>query len=260
MKLTRIGLLIVASAMMNLCAAFASADDAYPLPAETREKLKKALDAAVDEETKALEKDDKSIRAYSQRGDAYFYLGKFPEAVADYRKMIELDPSLEQTHWRLGLACYYAGEFKPAQRLFELGFEVDKVDRENGIWKYFSQAKAEGIEKAKQELPVYTEFDREPLPSVYKLFSEEITPAQILDEIEKAEISAAEREKRLFYAELYIGMNHALRSEDKPAVEHLRKAVANKWGMRGLGGPNYMWHLARVQYDLLAEKKEEPKK
>jgi lipoprotein NlpI len=239
--------------------ATAADEDKHPLSADQRAELKKELEAAVERANKFIEQNPLSVRGYSVRGDAYFFLARFHEAVADYVKMLEIDPSLEQTHWRLGLAYYYIGEYKRAQRLFEKGYEVDKNDRENGIWKFLSQARAEELEKAKKELPKYTEFDRDPLPSVYKLFSDEITPAEILREIEDAKIDDTEREKRRFYAELYIGMNHLVRGEEKPAIEHLRKSVANIWGNQSEGGPNYMWHLARVQYELLTAKSDAKK-
>ena len=78
--------------------------------------------------------------------------------------------------------------------------------------------------------------------------------------IKAAKISETEREKRFFYAHLYIGLDHAIPKRDKKAVEHLREAVANTWGPRSGYGPNYMWQVGRLHYELLTAKKKKKKK
>ena len=225
--------------------------DQHPLPASQRAKLRESLEQTIGEATLAVKRDAKSSDDYSRRGDAYFFLGRFEEAVADYDKMVELDASVEKSHWRRGIAYFYAGRYEQAARQFEVYDTVDRVDRENGIWRFFSQAKAHGFGKARESLLKYKKDDREPFPSVYKLFADEITPAEILDLINDAQLNDAEREKRLFYAHLYIGLNHAVRDERQPALEHLRKAVANKWAPKAGFGPSYMWHVGRLHFELL---------
>ena len=81
-------------------------------------------------------------------------------------------------------------------------------------------------------------------------------PDQILKSIAGAKISAAEREKRTFYAELYIGLNEVVENRPKSARSHLAKAVATKWPRTAGYGPNYMWHVGRVQLDLLDRRRE----
>ncbi|MEX2286408.1 MAG: tetratricopeptide repeat protein [Planctomycetaceae bacterium] len=233
---------------------YAAAADEHPLSAEKRDELRKACEQMVEQGDRAIARDAERVENYSRRGDGYFFLGRFQEAVADYDKMVELDPNLENSHWRRGIACFYAGEFARAAKQFEIYDTIDHVDRENGIWRYFSQVKARGVEKARGELLKYEKDDREPFPAVYKLFSAEIASEQILRQIHEAKIDDAEREKRLFYAQLYIGLNHAVRDEQKPAVEHLRKAVANTWAPKGGYGPNFMWQVGRLQYELLVSK------
>ncbi len=176
-----------------------------------------------------------------------------PERVADYEKMVELDPKLATSHWRRGIAYFYAKQYKDAANQFEIYHSFDDVDRENGIWRFFSQTKAYGLEKAKEGLLKYEKDDREPFPDVYRLFAEQITPEQILDRIAKADIDDEEREKREFYAHLYIGLNHAIQNRKEPARKHLAEAVKNKWGRKAGYGPHYMWQVGRVHYDLLAQ-------
>lgn len=233
-----------------------SADD-HPLSKETRAELHKSLDKKIARLTKAIEADSTAVRSYSGRGDAYFFRGRFKEAVADYNKMVELDPTLETSHWRRGIAWFYAAQYKKAAHQFEIYNTFDNVDRENGIWRFFSQAKAYGVEKAREGLLKYEKDDREPFPAVYKLFARQITPQEILDGIRAAKVDETEREKRLFYAELYIGLNYDIAGKPELALEHLRRAVANKWGPRAGFGPNYMWHVGRLHYERLAAKKAE---
>jgi len=194
------------------------------------------------------------VDAFSRRGDAHFFLARFDKAVADYSAMSKLDESLVNSHWRRGVALFYAEQFKEAAAQFESYHMFDQVDRENGIWRYLSQHKAYGQKKAREGLLKYEKDDREPFPSVYKLFAGTMTPQQILDAIDKAEISKDEREKRLFYAHLYIGLNHSVEGDDAAAQRHLRLSTLNTWGPRAGYGPSYMWHVGRLHEELLRAK------
>jgi lipoprotein NlpI len=195
------------------------------------------------------------VDLYSQRGDARFFQGKFADAVADYDQMVELDPKLETAHWRRGIAHFYAKDYKKAAHQFEIYHTFDDVDRENGIWRYLSQVKSLGRDKAREGLLKYAKDDREPFPAVYKLFAGEIEPEQILADINAAEITKEDRAKRLFYAELYIGLNYFVDDEPAAAQEHLAEAVKNEWGRRAGYGPNYMWHVGRLQEEILRKEK-----
>jgi len=219
------------------------------------EKLAESLQKNADLlSAKLLDKDSPRVRLLSQRGDALFFLGDFKEAVADYEEMVDLDPQQGDSHWRRGIARFYAGKAKEAAQQFEAYHSFDDIDRENGIWRYFSQYRAYGPEKAKQGLLKYRKTDREPFPDVYRLFSGDTTPEKILAAINNAEISKDEREKRLFYAQLYIGLNHAVEGRGEDAIVHLRESTANSWGRTAGYGPQYMWHVGRVHLNLLLEK------
>ena len=225
-----------------------------PLSVTDREKLKQAIEKSAADATKKIEADSKSVDAYSRRGDAHFFLAQFEQAVADYSTMSKLDENLANSHWRRGIALFYAGDFKEAAAQFESYHSFDQVDRENGIWRYLSQHKAHGQKKAREGLLKYEKDDREPFPSVYKLFSGTMTPQQVLDAIDKAEISKDEREKRLFYAHLYIGLNYSVEGDDAAAQRHLRLSTLNTWGSRAGYGPSYMWHVGRLHEELLRTK------
>ncbi len=229
-----------------------------PLPPERVERMQNSFRETEAKLTEQIEKTPDAIDLYSQRGDARFFQAKFDDAVADYDKMVELDKKLETAHWRRGIAYFYAEDYDKAAHQFEIYHTFDNVDRENGIWRYLSQVKSIGREKARKGLLKYAKDDREPFPSVYKLFAGDITPKEILDDIAATEITKEDRAKRLFYAELYIGLNHFVDDELEAAQQHLAEAVKNEWGRKAGYGPNYMWHVGRLQEHILrttAEKK-----
>ena len=229
------------------------ADD-QPLAEAARQKLTERFQSEIQQLDQAIRDAPNRVDLYSRRGDAHFFLGQFDKALSDYESMVELDKNQGPSHWRRGIARFYAEEFKGAAKQFEEYHTFDNVDRENGIWRYFSQYRAYDRKKARAGLLKYQKTDREPFPSVYQLFSGVLTPREVLKKIADADIEDDEREKRLFYAHLYIGLNHALEGQDKSALGHLSRATANRWGSRAGYGPQYMWHVGRLHYDLLIEK------
>lgn len=239
--------------MLALALALQEAGD--PLSAEARERLKRELDEAVARATRAVEADPRSVEARSRRGDAHLFRGNFKEAVADYEAMVELDATLDAGHWRRGIAYFYAGQYEKAAGQFERYHSIDDVDRENGIWRFLSQTKAYGGEKAREGLLKYKKDDREPFPAVYQMFAGKVEPEEVLGSIRSAAIEDGEREKRFFYANLYIGLKLAVEGKADAATPYLRQAVANAWAPKAGFGPSYMWHVGRLHYDALAASK-----
>lgn len=198
-----------------------------------------------------IEKNPKNEGAFSERGDVRFFLGDFPGALEDYEKTVELNPESENSHWRRGICYYYNEQYEKAALQFENYHSFDNVDRENGIWRFLSQVKAEDREKAKMDLLKYEKDDREPFPSVYRLFSEEITPDEVLKKIEQTKLSEEMREQREFYAHLYVGLYLDVEKKPKEALEHLEKAAQNPWGKKAGYGPRYMSEVARLHAEKL---------
>lgn len=233
-----------------------SSRDEHPLSADERGMLKARFEQQIERLTKEIAAAPKSVSGYSRRGDAFFFAGQFDAAVADYNTMVSLDPSLKTSHWRRGIAWFYAGQYKDAAHQFEIYHSFDDVDRENGIWRFLSQTKAVGIETARKGLLKYKKDDREPFPDVYRLFAGDRTPDEVMAAIERAEIEDDERQKRMFYAHLYIGLSESNAGRTDSARTHLREAVANPWGRSAGGGPGWMWHVARIHYERLAAMRE----
>ena len=223
----------------------------HPLSQDQRNSLRSNIDQAIESYDAKLKKKPESVDLLSRRGDMYLFAGKFSKSVADFEKMIELDPTTDAPHWRLGIAYYYIDNFKKGMHQFSKYHAYDALDRENGVWKFFCQANLEGIEKAQQNMLPYTRFDRHPFPDVYDLLAGKngITAESILKAAEESKESQSAKVRRLFFAHLYIGMWHEIHGRKKEALHHLNLATANQYG---LSTRTYMWQVARIHYEQLS--------
>lgn len=232
-----------------------SADDLpkHPLNDDDRAAMRQKWDAELAEVNKKLDAKPDDLGAFSKRGDLHFFRGDFAKSVSDYERMSELNPALDASHWRLGIAYFYADQTEKSAKQFDKFFVTDDVDREAGLWKYIAQAPTLGTDKARAGLLKYKKDDREPMPSIYRLFEAEITSADLLKTVD-ASLSESVREQRLFYIELYLGLWHDAHKRPQEALPHFRAATANRWGRSASYGPNYMWHVGRLHYERLVAK------
>jgi lipoprotein NlpI len=228
-------------AAMSVAALFCSASAAIKEEASFLDAFR-AQESAL---SRSLEQSPDSIGMYSKRGDMRQFLGKFEGAVADYEKMIALDPTQDAPHWRLGIAYYFTGAYEKGARQFEKYHAYDNRDRENGVWKFLCQARAQSLESARKEMLVYTRFDREPFPSIYAMLAGQKTPEEVL-----REAAAAEFEKNpqvRFFAKYYAGVYLSLTDRLDEGRKLVEEAVALFTPeTAGTGGPGYMWQVARL--------------
>ena len=198
----------------------------------------------LERDTAALARDPGSVALLSHRGDCHLFLGHFAAAVADFEKMIALEPAQDAPHWRLGIAYYFAGDFIKSASQFEKYHAHDGGDRENGIWKFLAQARTLGLPKARASMLVYTRFDREPFPGLYEVFAGTRGSDDLFRELERKDL--LRNEQVMFFANYYAGLNEALLGNRQRAIELVRKAVAGSWGSATEGSPTYMWQVARL--------------
>lgn len=234
----------ISSILMCWTIPLLAADETATEP--TTLSLQQKLESQIKTFTEQIEAAPENINLYSRRGDLQFFAGKFAAAVADYSKMVELDPQTDTSHWRRGIAYFYNGQFPAAAAQFDRYHSFDDVDRENGIWRYLSQYRSKGADEARKELLKYDKDDREPFGDVYQLFAGTMTGEAILAKIKNAELTETEREKRMFYAALYVGLNDAVEGRDESAKQHLKLAANNRWAPVAGYGPHYMWQVARL--------------
>ncbi len=238
-----------------LAAAFSARlraeESAHPLDAATREQLRDAARREIEQSTATLAVAPDNLQALSRRGDARFFLSQFEDAVADFDAMLRLDPALEASHWRRGIALFYAKRYDAAAGQFERYHTFDNVDRENGIWRFLCQTRSVGLSQARESLLRYEKDDREPFPAVFRLFAGTMTEQEILNGIAAARIDDSDRQSRRFYADLYIGLNHAVQDRPNEALAALARATKNDWPRTAGYGPRWMWHVGRVHWELL---------
>ena len=188
-----------------------------------------------------------AVDQYSARGDLQMFLGEFEKAETDYLQMVKLKPALDASHWRLGIARFFANHPKQAAEQFDRYNSFDNIDRENGIWRYLSHYRAFGKEEAKRQLLRYEKDDRPPFKEVYRLFDGTLTASDVLQAIPK-DLREESRASRLFYSHLYIGMNEVVEGHIEDAKASLLAATLNPWPRKAGFGPDYMWHIGRLQY------------
>jgi lipoprotein NlpI len=195
--------------------------------------------------SRAIEQTPDSVSLLSRRGDLRQFLGQFAAAIADYQKMIKLDPTQDAPHWRLGIAYYFNGEFENGSRQFEKYHLYDGRDRENGVWKFLCDARSKGLDEARRLMLVYTRFDRHPFPSVYEMLEGKRSPEAVLDAAQSSE--GKQNPQVLFFAKYYAGVYHAIVGETARGANLVREAVALfNQNTAGNGGPGYMWQIARL--------------
>jgi lipoprotein NlpI len=217
-----------------------------PLPASESAKMLKEFAGQIRELDEALKDAPNDVRLLSRRGDAHLFSAHFVEAVADFEKMIALDPAQDAPHWRLGIAYHFARQFEKSAKQFAKYHDYDGRDRENGIWKFLADVKVLGLEPARRAMLNYTRFDREPFPTLYAMFAGEKTTDELFAEIEAKKLR--EDVAVMFFANYYGGLNEHLLGHREKALELLRQAVASPLRAE----PTYMWQVARLHYDWIS--------
>ena len=89
------------------------------------EKKKKKLLRMIEEYTKKIEKDLHNILYFFIRGNTFYKLDKFEEALKDYDKAIELDPNYTFAYNNRGLAFYKLDKFEEALKDYDKAIELD---------------------------------------------------------------------------------------------------------------------------------------
>ena len=228
--------------------------------------------------TRILESDPGALReALWIRANALQLLGRYPAAVTDYGRLVELDPaqpgflldlggaafkagdmtasiqafdraaqldrSLEPQLWQRGIAHYYAGRFDDGAQQFELHRTVNPRDVENSVWHFLCVAASEDFDAARAALIPVEGDSRVPMTEVLALFRGTGSAEDVESAADRA-TSAGRGGGPSFYAELYLGLFYEARGDAARSAEHIANAVRQQQPR------NYMWHVARVHQEL----------
>jgi lipoprotein NlpI len=204
---------------------------------------------AIKDFTEAIVLDPKLAEAYNRRGAEYFKQGEINNSIVDFDKFIELRPDQMPGHWQRGISYYYAGRFEDGWKQFKAYEQKDTNDVENAVWHYLCLARIVGPDKARESLLKIGRDRRVPLMEVYALFKGDVTPKDVLVAAAKGNPSAAEKNLRLFYAHLYLGLYHESMGHKQKTLDHLTKAVED------YEYPEYMGDVARVHLSRIQKVK-----
>jgi lipoprotein NlpI len=220
---------------------------AYMMRGLAEDALERYADAVRDF-SKAIDIEPSSPDVYDMRGVAYFKLGDMEKSLADFDKFIVLRPKALPYHWRRGICCYYAGKFDEGNRQFEIHQTVNDNDVENAVWRYLCQARLVGRDKARANLLKIERDNRVPMMEVYALFQGRAKEEDVLKAAGAPARNPTFAKQQKFYAHLYLGLYYESQGDEKRAREHIDLA-AGEFRVNG-----YMGDVARVHRDWLREK------
>jgi lipoprotein NlpI len=201
---------------------------------------------AVADFSRCLELDPTNAQAWNHRGSEQFKLGKVVESVADFDRFLKLKPDETAGHWKRGISLYYVGRFEDGKKQFEGYEKVDTNDVENAVWHFLCNARLVGLDKARGEVLKIGNDRRVPMMQVYDLYRGKLKPEEVLAAAEAGNTPEEQKKQRLFYAHLYLGIYQDVAGDKKKALEHLTLAA----GKYRIG--HYMGDVAQVHRDLLA--------
>jgi lipoprotein NlpI len=195
---------------------------------------------AVEQATLALAQDNQLAEAYYLRGRERFRLGQFGSSAADFDRFLQVRPEQRSRLWERGISCYYADRFQDGAEQFAAYQEFDNSDVENAVWHVLCLSRLEGLAEARKKM-MRVKFDaRIPMMAIYRLFLGELTPEDVLRDVQSRQLSDSTRKVAEFYARLYIGLYYEAAGQDQRAREFL-SAAAKTYRVN-----HYMWDVARV--------------
>jgi lipoprotein NlpI len=203
---------------------------------------------AIKDYDEAYKLDKTLIAAINQRGGARFCLGMVKESIEDFEKFIEAKPKAYDSHWRYGIALYYAGRPADGAKQFKAGEIAFGDDVENVFWHYLCNAKVDGLDKARKAVLSVKPDRRVPMMKVYDLIRGKIKPDEVIETSEKAKLEGEGMQEALFYAHLYVGLNYEAEGNAKKCLEHLTTAVEKH------KITHYMWDVGNVHLKQLKKK------
>ena len=101
-----------------------------------------------------------------------------------------------------------------------------------------------GLAKAQHDILVVRRDSRVPMMEVYSLFSGKGKPDDVLQAIENGTPGKQEKNSRIFYGHLYLGLYFDMIGQSKAAEEHLKIAADHPI-------EHFMWDIAKLHLAIL---------
>ena len=213
----------------------------------------KALKALADGDNRAaVENADAILRqkpdspvVMRQAADIYLRAGKVKYAVRLFDKYLEKEKDQMPFLWQRGIALYFAKDFKAGVTQFEVHRKVNPNDVENAAWHYLCLAKADSIDKAKQNVLPAPNDPRPPMKEVLEMLKSGDT-ALVVKKMESLDAKSDERKSADFYGHFYLGLYADAHGKADDAKKHMDKAATD-------APHNYMGDVARVYAAFLKD-------
>ena len=120
-------LLLSLTAWINICAA--QTPDLAKLSADGQAALRnQQFDRAQDLYEQIVKLDPRSAQAHSNLGLALYMGAKYPRAISEFQKALQLDPHLDHTKVLLALSYFDTGDIAAATPLLEKAYQANKDD------------------------------------------------------------------------------------------------------------------------------------
>lgn len=201
----------------------------------------KQVEKSVADYDKVIELEPKAApHIYSERGSMLFRAGKVNESLADFDALVKAKPEVEPQLWQRGIAQYYAGKFDDGRKQFEVHQTVNHNDVENSAWHFLCNARANGLERARKEIIPIDGDGRVPMKEVHRMFKGELKVEDVLAAAKAGDPEPERLKKHLFYAHLYVGIYYEAIGENEKAKDFILKAAD------GYDEDDYMVSVAKV--------------
>ena len=212
---------------------------------------------AIADFSKAIELDPSSVEAWQRRGEEHFKMAKFKESVADFERVVTLQPERRPYHWQLGISYYYTEQFAEGRDLFASHQTVNSSDVENAVWHFLCTVRADGLEAAKKGLLPIPQDSRVPMMEVYGLFGGKLTEEAVIKRAHEGSVLGGLRARQIFYAHLYLGLYHEALGNAEQAYSYIKKA-AQQYKENGYMGAVARSHRVWLERKRAAEGRQKP--
>jgi lipoprotein NlpI len=213
---------------------------------------------AVKDYSIAISYDPTFADVYQLRGCSHFKAGRLDDAVADWNTFLSLKPEKEALHWQICVAYALQGQFNEGRNQFEWHWTANTKDVEVALWHFMCTARLDGLDKARAAMieVKLSEDKRVPMEALYNFYAGKLTEADVWLAVEQGAPDDAERAKREFFANYYIGVHRQAEGKLAEAREFVGKALGVAYRNEGFigdspGGQLRAGDMARVHLGVL---------
>ncbi|CAI5509919.1 unnamed protein product [Closterium sp. Naga37s-1] len=176
------------------------------------------------------------IRIWSQTNRCR--VNEVEASLAEFEAALELDPAQIPYLWQRGLSLFYLNRFAEASQQFRACIAANSRDAEESIWCFVSEARANGVDSARESMP---EVPRDPgkvLRTAYEMFKTGADPLLVLTAAGDDEGGSS-----AFYARLYVGLFFEIMGDEATSRKYIQYAAETEYACRS---SDYMAAVARV--------------